>query len=98
MSKGLPGTVHKCRLFSAIYSLSLSLSLTHTGWTEAERKHLGQELSDVLIYLVRLAEQCEVDLPAAILDKFKLNAIKYPPTPEQSTLKYSRQENQRAED
>ena len=33
----------------------------------------------MLIYLVRLAEQCHVDLPAAVLEKFKLNAQKYPP-------------------
>ena len=62
------------------------------GWTDAEREHLGQELSDVLIYLVRLAEQCHIDLPAAVLDKFKLNAVKYPPVPEESKLRYSRQE------
>lgn len=53
---------------------------------------MGQELSDVLIYLVMLAEQCHVDLPAAVLDKFKLNALKYPPVPEESKLKYSKQE------
>lgn len=53
---------------------------------------MGQELSDVLIYLVRLAEQCHVDLPIAVLDKFKLNAVKYPPVPEESKLKYSTQE------
>ena len=61
-----------------------------SGWTAEEKKHLGQELSDVLIYLVRLAEECKVDLPAAVLDKFKLNAVKYPPGKEsQAKLKYS---------
>ena len=60
------------------------------GWASAEKEHLGQELSDVLIYLVRLAEQCGVDLPAAVMDKFKLNALKYPPGKEaESKLKYS---------
>lgn len=44
-----------------------------TGWSEADREHLGQELSDVLIYLIRLADRCHVDLPAAAL-----NAKKYP--------------------
>jgi hypothetical protein len=58
-----------------------------SGWSEAEREHLGQELSDVLIYLVRLSEQCHIDLPAAVLDKFKLNAKKYPPG--DAGLKYS---------
>lgn len=64
------------------------------GWPEAEREHLGQELSDVLIYLVRLAEQCHVDLPAAVLDKFKLNAQKYPPG--KAGLKYSNGEGKKA--
>ena len=40
--------------------------------------HLGEELSDVLIYLVRLAERCHVDLPSAVTRKFELNAQKYP--------------------
>lgn len=49
------------------------------GWTKPERDHLGQELSDVLIYLVRLAEQCNIDLPVAVMNKFEMNAMKYPP-------------------
>lgn len=48
------------------------------GWTEAEREHLAQELSDVLIYLVELAEKCRVDLPQAVLRKMALNRLKYP--------------------
>ncbi|XP_019620719.1 PREDICTED: dCTP pyrophosphatase 1-like [Branchiostoma belcheri] len=47
-------------------------------WSEKDKKHLSQELSDVLIYLVRLAEKCHVDLPAAAVDKIKLNKLKYP--------------------
>lgn len=74
-----------------LYVGSISLPLHAAGWTEAEREHLGQELSDVLIYLVRLAEQCHVDLPKAVLDKFKLNALKYPEG--KANLKYSTVEN-----
>lgn len=48
------------------------------GWTSKEREHLGEELSDVLIYLVRLAERCHVDLPSAVLNKMALNGKKYP--------------------
>ncbi len=48
------------------------------GWSERDKEHLGQELSDVLIYLVRLAERCHVDLPTAVLKKFELNGQKYP--------------------
>ena len=44
----------------------------------AEREHVGQEMSDILIYLIRLAEMCRVDLPTAVTSKFALNAQKYP--------------------
>ena len=37
-----------------------------------------EELADVLIYLVRLADQLDVDLLAAARDKLALNAEKYP--------------------
>ncbi|TTK16476.1 dCTP pyrophosphatase 1 [Bagarius yarrelli] len=47
-------------------------------WTEVERENLAQELSDVLIYLVELAEKCRVDLPQAVLRKMALNRLKYP--------------------
>ena len=50
-----------------------------TDWTTEDKVHLGEELSDVLIYLVRLADRCHVDLPAAAIRKFQLNAEKYPP-------------------
>lgn len=48
------------------------------GWSDAERENLAQELSDVLIYLVELAEKCRVDLPQAVLRKMALNRLKYP--------------------
>ncbi|XP_013790584.1 dCTP pyrophosphatase 1-like [Limulus polyphemus] len=48
------------------------------GWSEKEREHLAHELSDVLIYLVRLADKCQVDLPAATKEKIALNKQKYP--------------------
>jgi dCTP diphosphatase len=35
-------------------------------------------LSDVLIYLIELADKCHIDLPSAVLRKLQLNAIKYP--------------------
>nr|XP_020484567.1 dCTP pyrophosphatase 1 [Labrus bergylta] len=47
-------------------------------WTDSEREHLAHELSDVLIYLVELAEKCRVDLPQAVLRKMALNRLKYP--------------------
>ena len=46
----------------------------------------------MLIYLVRLSEECGVDLPAAVLDKFKLNAEKYP-LGKEAELKYNTSED-----
>lgn len=47
-------------------------------WKEEDKVHLGEELSDVLLYLVRLSDMCGVDLGKAALRKVELNAIKYP--------------------
>ncbi|XP_026567767.1 dCTP pyrophosphatase 1 isoform X1 [Pseudonaja textilis] len=48
------------------------------GWTSSEREALSDELSDVLIYLVALANKCHVDLPSAALRKIEKNRLKYP--------------------
>ncbi|KAF2284573.1 hypothetical protein GH714_027228 [Hevea brasiliensis] len=37
-----------------------------------------EELSDVLLYLVRLSDICGIDLGKAAMRKVELNAIKYP--------------------
>ncbi|KAG2726277.1 hypothetical protein I3760_01G104900 [Carya illinoinensis] len=47
-------------------------------WKDEGKEHLGEELSDVLLYLVRLSDICGVDLGKAALRKLELNAIKYP--------------------
>lgn len=47
-------------------------------WTGEDRKALEEELSDVLIYLVRLADKCKIDLPSAVLRKIEINRQKYP--------------------
>ncbi|PWA53509.1 NTP pyrophosphohydrolase MazG [Artemisia annua] len=48
------------------------------NWEESEKEHLGEELSDVLLYLIRLADICGINLAQAALDKIIKNAIKYP--------------------
>ncbi|XP_047070134.1 dCTP pyrophosphatase 1-like [Lolium rigidum] len=48
------------------------------GWEERETEHLGEELADVLLYLVRLSDMCGIDLGKAALRKIELNARKYP--------------------
>lgn len=47
-------------------------------WKEKDKIHLGEELSDVLVYLVRLSDRCGIDLATAVIDKMKRNAAKYP--------------------
>ncbi|XP_022341315.2 dCTP pyrophosphatase 1-like [Crassostrea virginica] len=47
-------------------------------FSEKEKDHVAQEMSDILIYLVRLADRCRIDLPAAVLQKFQQNREKYP--------------------
>ncbi|KAH7307574.1 hypothetical protein KP509_22G066100 [Ceratopteris richardii] len=49
-----------------------------TDWNADEKEHLGEELADVLLYLVRLADVCNVNLGEAALRKLKKNALKYP--------------------
>jgi len=61
--------------------------LEHFQWlTEGQSRDLppdvrdavALELADVLLYLVRLADQVDVDLGAAAVRKIELNAAKYP--------------------
>ena len=59
---------------------------------------MGEELSDVLIMLVRLSDRCHVDLPVAVARKFELNAQKYPADKVYgSSLKYTAYKTERGE-
>ncbi|PRQ36670.1 putative hydrolase [Rosa chinensis] len=49
------------------------------NWEDSDKEHLGEELSDVLLYLIRLADICGIDLADAASKKIVKNAIKYPP-------------------
>ena len=79
--------------FHAPKNLAIALSveaaelLEHFQWLseEASRRlpaadlaKVREELADVLLYLVRLADELGVDLAAAAHDKIELNARKYP--------------------
>lgn len=72
-------------------AISLSLEaaevLEHFQWkTEAEiaeyirinKKHIGEELADVLNYLLLMAHDFDIDLIQASEEKIDLNAKKYP--------------------
>lgn len=45
---------------------------------ETDREHFLEELADVMIYCIELATAYDVDIAAAIEDKMKKNAKKYP--------------------
>jgi NTP pyrophosphatase (non-canonical NTP hydrolase) len=79
--------------FHAPKNLAIALSveaaelLEHFQWLpeeasrrlgEAELGRVREELADVLLYLVRLADELGVDLLAAAHDKIAINARKYP--------------------
>ena len=60
-------------------SISLALEaaeiLEHFQWNEEFIKEdLAEELADVALYLLQLADVAEIDLEKAILDKLKVNA------------------------
>jgi NTP pyrophosphatase (non-canonical NTP hydrolase) len=46
---------------------------------DEQRRHLGEELSDVLLYLLQIADHGGVDLAQAVERKLALNAVKHPP-------------------
>jgi dCTP diphosphatase len=43
-----------------------------------DREHAAEELADILIYLVRLTDVLNIDLPTAVVRKLSRNAARYP--------------------
>ncbi len=79
--------------FHAPKNLAIALSveaaelLEHFQWLSeqasrqlppADLARVREELADVLLYLVRLADELGIDLAAAAHDKIEVNARKYP--------------------
>jgi dCTP diphosphatase len=78
---------HSPKNLAAALSVEAAELLEHFQWlSEADSRRLApeqiepvqQELADVLLYLVRLADKLDVDLVAAAKAKLALNALKYP--------------------
>ncbi len=44
----------------------------------ATREHIGEEMADVLFFLLRLAQKNDMDLAECLDDKLRKNAEKYP--------------------
>lgn len=78
---------HSPKNLAAALSVEAAELLEHFQWLpEAESARLApekleavrEELADVLLYLVRLADKLDVDLVAAAQAKMAKNALKYP--------------------
>lgn len=50
----------------------------HAHEDPAAKQRIGEEVADVLLYLLQLADHCQVDVEQAVSDKLAKNALKYP--------------------
>ena len=78
---------HSPKNLAMALSVEAAELVEHFQWlTEAESQRLApeklaevrDEIADVLVYLVRLADKLDVDLLAAAAQKIDKNALKYP--------------------
>jgi NTP pyrophosphatase (non-canonical NTP hydrolase) len=58
---------------------SVDSQRAHTD--EATKERIADEVADVLLYLLQLADHCAIDLPQAVANKLVKNAIKHPIAP-----------------
>jgi dCTP diphosphatase len=87
---------HSPKNLAAALTVEAAELLEHFQWlTEEQSRHLdedkktavAEELADVLLYLLQLADKLQVDLPAAAERKLALNAVKYPAAQVRGTSK-----------
>jgi NTP pyrophosphatase (non-canonical NTP hydrolase) len=87
---------HSPKNLAMALSVEASELLEHFQWlTEAESRSLTpakladvrDEMADVLVYLVRLADKLDVDLLAAAAQKIDKNALKYPAAQVRGSMK-----------
>jgi dCTP diphosphatase len=71
---------HTPKNLSCALAVEASEILEHFQWVEATQKKddLAEEIGDVLIYLVRLADVLGIDPVKAAEQKLAKNALKYP--------------------
>ena len=78
---------HSPKNLASALSVEAAELLEHFQWlTEEQSKKLPpeklaqvrDEMADVLVYLVRLADKLDVDLLEAVAEKMAKNALKYP--------------------
>lgn len=72
------------RALAISISLEASELLEPFQWATGEKaqikykQEIKEEMADVLIYLVALADHMDIDLPEAVTEKLQKNLIKYP--------------------
>ena len=78
---------HSPKNLAIALSVEAAELLEHFQWTpEADsnvltpdqRAKVREEIADVLLYLIRLADKLNIDLLVAASDKIHVNAVKYP--------------------
>jgi dCTP diphosphatase len=78
---------HSPKNLAAALSVEAAELLEHFQWLTEDasrtlpaeaRARVAEEMADVLLYLVRLADKLDVDLAAAAVAKIERNAQKYP--------------------
>jgi hypothetical protein len=78
---------HTPRNLAVALSVEAGELLEHFQWMDEgasaqlpadKRVQIGEEMADVLLYLIRLSDKLGVDLADAAQRKLQLNAVKYP--------------------
>lgn len=76
---------HTPKNLAMAMSIEAAEVMEHFQWlptgrelTPDKRHAVGHELADVLVYMVRLADTLDIDLPVAVAEKMQLNREKYP--------------------
>jgi len=78
---------HSPKNLSMALAVEASELMEHFQWMEGEDSRtleaeklagVKEEMADVLVYLLRMADELEVDLVETAFEKMKQNALKYP--------------------
>ncbi len=54
--------------------------------SSSESEHVKEEIADIMIYLIRMADKLNVDLESAVDDKIIKNSIKHPTEASEDSL------------
>ncbi len=46
--------------------------------TDVDKRKVSEELADIMIYLLKLADKTGIDINQSVIDKIEINARKYP--------------------